>query len=168
MLLDRKTGFEYCSETIFSALRPRQPDADKTACRRIGPRSKLWTAVAGSAFLGMTGSTLAQTIDPDLSIDEFRATAEEAYVYAFPMLVAYKVLHDYNVDQNSGAFLAPFNQLHNEARVFSPKDTTIVTPNSDTPYSMVQLDLRAEPMVFCLPAGRQVPLLQRAIDRHVH
>ena len=99
----------------------------------------------------MTGSTLAQTIDPDLSIDEFRATAEEAYVYAFPMLVAYKVLHDYNVDQNSGAFLAPFNQLHNEARVFSPKDTTIVTPNSDTPYSMVQLDLRAEPMVFCLP-----------------
>ena len=99
----------------------------------------------------MTGSALAQTIDPDLSIDEFRATAEEAYVYAFPMLVAYKVLHDYNVDQNSGAFLAPFNQLHNEARVFSPKDTTIVTPNSDTPYSMVQLDLRAEPMVFCLP-----------------
>ncbi len=99
----------------------------------------------------MTGSTLAQTIDPDLNIDEFRATAEEAYVYAFPMLVAYKVLYDYNVDQNSGAFLAPFNQLHNEARVFSPKDTTIVTPNSDTPYSMVQLDLRSEPMVFCLP-----------------
>lgn len=99
----------------------------------------------------MSGSTFAQTFDPDLSIEEFRATAEEAYLYAFPMLVGYKVLHDYNVDKNSGAYIAPFNQLFNEARVFTPKDTTISTPNSDTPYSLVQLDLRAEPMVICLP-----------------
>jgi hypothetical protein len=103
------------------------------------------------AFLAMPGSPSAQTIDPNLSIDAFRATAEEAYVYAFPMLVAYSVLYDYNVNQKSGAYLAPFNQIHNEARVFTPRDTTIVTPNSDTPYSMVQLDLRAEPMVICLP-----------------
>lgn len=151
MLLDRETSFECCSGMTFTALQPTQPDSDRTACRRRGLRSKLCAAVAGSAFLGITGNALAQTVDPDLSIDEFRTTVEEAYVYAFPMLVAYKVLHDYNVDQKSGAFLAPFNQLHNEARVFSPKDTTIVTPNSDTPYSMVQLDLRAEPMVFCLP-----------------
>jgi len=27
-----------------------------------------------------------------------------------------------------------------------------VTPNSDTPYSLVQMDLRAEPMVACVPA----------------
>ena len=31
------------------------------------------------------------------------------------------------------------------------KDTAIVTPNSDTPYSMVQADLRAEPIVLCVP-----------------
>ncbi|MFZ0097861.1 MAG: DUF1254 domain-containing protein, partial [Gemmobacter sp.] len=111
----------------------------------------LWAAAATAAFFSANGSTFAQTVDPNLSIDDFRSTAEEAYVYAFPMLIAYKVLHDYNVDQKSGAYIAPFNQLHNEARVFSPKDTTIVTPNSDTPYSMVQLDLRAEPMVICLP-----------------
>ncbi|MDQ1297116.1 MAG: hypothetical protein QG611_1095, partial [Bacteroidota bacterium] len=45
----------------------------------------------------------------------------------------------------------PINQLHNEARVFTPADTAISTPNSDTPYSMAQLDLRAEPMVLCVP-----------------
>ncbi len=28
--------------------------------------------------------------------------------------------------------------LHNEARVYSPKDTAVSTPNSDTPYSFVQ------------------------------
>ncbi|MGL4528305.1 MAG: DUF1254 domain-containing protein, partial [Aestuariivirga sp.] len=77
----------------------------------------LWAAAATAAFFSANGSTFAQTVDPNLSIDDFRSTAEEAYVYAFPMLIAYKVLHDYNVDQKSGAYIAPFNQLHNEARV---------------------------------------------------
>jgi hypothetical protein len=35
--------------------------------------------------------------------------------------------------------------------VFTSKDTAIVTPNSDTPYSMLEVDLRAEPIVFCVP-----------------
>ncbi len=38
------------------------------------------------------------------------------------------------------------------ARIPAPKDTAIVTPNSDTPYSMVQADLRVEPLVLCVPA----------------
>ena len=32
------------------------------------------------------------------------------------------------------------------------KDTAVVTPNSDTPYSMLWRDLRAEPLVFSVPA----------------
>ena len=119
--MDREMCFESRSETTFSALPNIQFSADRTASRHCGRPSKLWTAVVGTVFLGMAGSAIAQTIDPDLSIDEFRATAEEAYVYAFPMLVAYKVLLDYNVNQNSGAFLAPFNQINNQARVFTPK-----------------------------------------------
>src|SRR5262249_16258235 len=39
-----------------------------------------------------------------------------------------------------------------EARVFTYKDTTVITPNSDTPYSMLWLDLRAEPMIISVPA----------------
>ena len=35
--------------------------------------------------------------------------------------------------------------------MFTPKDTAIITPNSDTPYSFVGLDLRAEPIVLCVP-----------------
>ena len=38
--------------------------------------------------------------------------------------------------RESGQFKAPFNQINNEARVFTYKDTAVVTPNSDTPYSI--------------------------------
>jgi hypothetical protein len=37
-------------------------------------------------------------------------------------------------------------------RVFTYKDTAIITPNSDTPYSFVWMDLRAEPIVLSVPA----------------
>ena len=64
----------------------------------------------------------------------------------------YAVMYEYAVDKNSGQFKAPFNQINNEARVFTYKDTAIVTPNSDTPYSIVWMDLRAEPIVLSVPA----------------
>ena len=76
---------------------------------------------------------------------------EEAYVYGFPMVMNYGVMYAYFVDKNSGQYKAPFNQIYNEARVFTPKDTAIITPNSDTPYSFVGADLRAEPLVLCVP-----------------
>ena len=82
---------------------------------------------------------------------EAKAIAEEAYLYGFPMIVGYDVLYQFFIDRNSKQFKAPINQLHNEARVFTPTDTGISTPNSDTPYSMALLDLRAEPMVLCMP-----------------
>jgi hypothetical protein len=78
--------------------------------------------------------------------------AKQAYVYAFPMIAAYKAMHEFNIDKTSSQYKGPFNMVLSEARVFTPKDTAIVTPNSDTPYSMLQVDLRAEPIVFCVPA----------------
>ena len=41
--------------------------------------------------------------------------------------------------------------LVNIPRVYTPDDTAIQTPNSDTPYSFVGLDLRAEPFVLTVP-----------------
>ncbi len=78
-------------------------------------------------------------------------TYQQAYVYGFPMIAAYKAMYQFNVDKANSQYKAPFNQMWNDAKVFTPKDTAIVTPNSDTPYSMLQVDLRAEPIVFCVP-----------------
>src|SRR5271170_3305714 len=80
-----------------------------------------------------------------------KETYQEAYTYGFPMIAAYKAMYEFNIDKTNSQYKGPFNTIVNEARVFTYKDTSIVTPNSDTPYSMVQMDLRAEPIVFCVP-----------------
>jgi hypothetical protein len=83
---------------------------------------------------------------------ETRAIAEEGFIYGLPIVMNYAVMYEYAIDRESGQFKAPFNVIKNEARVFTPKDTSVVTPNSDTPYSMLFMDLRAEPVVLSVPA----------------
>ncbi|EKO38908.1 MAG: hypothetical protein B193_2395 [Solidesulfovibrio magneticus str. Maddingley MBC34] len=95
----------------------------------------------------------AQEQDKDrLDFAQVRAIAEEGFIYGLPIVMNYAVTYEFAVDRNSGQFKAPFNQLSNESHVFTYKDTTVVTPNSDTPYSFVAMDLRAEPMVLSVPA----------------
>lgn len=85
-------------------------------------------------------------------IAETKAIAEEAFIYGLPIVMNYAVMNEYVIDKNSGQYKAPFNTMFNEARVFTYEDTSIVTPNSDTPYSLSWLDLRTEPMVISVPA----------------
>ena len=86
------------------------------------------------------------------SLEEIKAIAEEGFIFGLPIVMNYGVMYEYVLDRNSGQFKAPFNEVYNEARVFTPKDTAIPTPNSDTPYSLLWLDLRSEPMVLSVPA----------------
>src|SRR5436309_1927355 len=85
-------------------------------------------------------------------IRDAKAIAEEGFIYGLPIVMNYAVMYEYAVDRNSGQFKAPFNEINNEARVFTYKDTAVVTPNSDTPYSILWMDLRAEPIVLSVPA----------------
>lgn len=87
-----------------------------------------------------------------VSAAEARAIGKEAYVYGFPMVDSYRVQHSYFVDRQNPQFKGPWNQLVNIPRVYTPADTAIQTPNSDTPYSWLGMDLRAEPMVLTVPA----------------
>jgi len=110
-----------------------------TAC---GKNDAISQAGKNDAAQGITAPGIAET----------RAIAEEGFIYGLPIVMNYAVMYEYAVDKTSDQFKAPFNQIKNEPRVFTYKDTAIVTPNSDTPYSLVWLDLRAEPMVFSVPA----------------
>jgi len=98
----------------------------------------------------------ASAPDPALAekerqLAEARAIAHEAYVYGYPMVENYKTMFGFALYKDSPEYKGPFNTLANAAGVATPKDTTVVTPNSDTPYSMLWADLRAEPLVLTLP-----------------
>jgi hypothetical protein len=102
------------------------------------------------ALLGLFPFAIARG-EAEVSPKEAQAIAEEAFIYGFPMVMNYGTLYEYFIDESSPQYKCPFNQIFNTARVFTPKDTAIVTPNSDTPYSFIGADLRAEPLVIHVP-----------------
>lgn len=108
------------------------------------------SAVAASlaSFL-LAGPTLSAEW-PD--IIEAKDVAEEGFIYGLPLVMNYAVMQEFAVDKNSGQFKAPFNEIYSYHHVATPEDTAVITPNSDTPYSFLWLDLRTEPMVISVPA----------------
>ncbi|MDR9777007.1 DUF1254 domain-containing protein [Rhizobium hidalgonense] len=85
------------------------------------------------------------------SLMEAKDIAEEGFIYGLPIVLNYGTMYEFAVDRKSGQFKAPFNQIKNLSHVSTYKDTAVVTPNSDTPYSILWVDLRAEPMVVSVP-----------------
>lgn len=111
-----------------------------------------------AALAAVSAAAVKSTPAPAQSTSErprfFKAKdiAEAGFVYGLPIVMNYAIMYEYAIDRNSGQFKAPFNQIKNEANTFTYKDTAIVTPNSDTPYSFAWLDLRAEPIILSVPA----------------
>nr|WP_245276321.1 DUF1254 domain-containing protein [Methylocapsa aurea] len=95
----------------------------------------------------MANAAIAQEPSPA----EARAIAKEATIYGLPLVDNYRVQYSYFVDRNNPDFKAPWNTVNNVGRVFTPADKAIQTPNSDTPYSQLGADLRAEPLVISVP-----------------
>lgn len=83
----------------------------------------------------------------EITSEEAKAIAEEAFIYAYPILMGYRAIYLGAIDEKSSFYRAPFNQIVHDS---SPADHTredVVTINGDTPYSNFGIDLRAEPMV---------------------
>ena len=83
--------------------------------------------------------------------EQARAIAKDAYIYGFPMVDSYRIQNAYFINPESPEYKGPWNEVHSAARVYTPADTAVQTPNSDTPYSMLGADLRAEPLVLLVP-----------------
>jgi hypothetical protein len=110
---------------------------------------KMTTALSATILLAglLPGGARGAEVTPA----EARAIAKEAYIYGFPMVDNNRIQYGYFVDPKDPEYKAPWNQIHNIPRVYTPADTAIQTPNSDTPYSFVGMDLRAEPIVLTVP-----------------
>lgn len=131
---------------------------------RAGIRPAPWIALLLILAPGATDA-VAGSLTPA----EARAIAKEAYIYGFPMVDGYRIQHAYFVDRANPEFKAPWNQIRNMPRVFTSEDKAVQTPNSDTPYSMLGLDLRSEPMVITVPPiEKQRYFSVQLIDAYTH
>src|SRR6476660_9574275 len=78
---------------------------------------------------------------------EARAIAKNAYIYGFPLVENYRIQYSYFVDRESRDYKGGWNQIHHAGRT----QTAAEAANSDTPYSFLGADLRAEPLVLTFP-----------------
>ncbi|TYK64964.1 DUF1254 domain-containing protein [Colwellia echini] len=122
------------SLTLLAGCNNTNEDTSSAASPAIKPVSQPVT-------LGTTG----------LTAEQIKSIAKEAYVYGYPLVDNYRVQYAYYIDKDSADYKAPWNEIKNINNVFTPADTTVQTPNSDTPYSWLGLDLRAEPVVLSVP-----------------
>jgi hypothetical protein len=110
----------------------------------------IFPLIVAALILGACGST-PPGAQSALAPDEARQIAKEAYIYGFPLATNYQTMYKQTIDTANSDYRAPFNVLANSSGVATPDDKFVVTPNSDTPYSYLWMDLRAEPVVVTVP-----------------
>ena len=81
------------------------------------------------------------------------ATLEEAYVYAFPLVLMDATRISATNTESVVPGKAPINQFMHGAGTVNARFKTVVTPNVDTVYTQVWLELGTEPMIFTMPAA---------------
>lgn len=92
-----------------------------------------------------------ETKETGVTAAQIRDIAKQAYIYGFPMVDSYRIQYAYFQDEQGSQFRSTWNTLHSDAHVATPADTAVQTPNSDTPYTTLGADLRAEPLVLTVP-----------------
>jgi hypothetical protein len=97
----------------------------KITRRTFGSAAALLSSLRFTAARAQTGIAPA----------EARATAKKAYIYGFPLVDNYRAEYAYFVDRQNSEFKAPWNQIANIPRVFTPADVavqTLMTPLINT------------------------------------
>ena len=100
--------------------------------------------------------------DRALTVEEARTSAHDAYIFAFPMMENYRTM------QAQAILPETFNTFTHATHLQDPSYTNVVRPNNDTLYSMLWLDLRAEPMVITIPPVEDRYISFQIVDMYTH
>jgi hypothetical protein len=96
------------------------------------------------------------------------AIAEDAYIYAFPMMESYRTMYLQAIDRTAPGYGAPFNELAHKTELLGPEFRDVVRPNNDTMYSLAWLDLRAQPIVITVPEIKDRYYSVQLVDMFTH
>lgn len=112
-------------------------------------RRSVVTLISGA--VGATAwrrGAFSQSLTPQRAV----SIAKDGFIFGYPMVASYGVMFASAIDKANPQFKGPLNEFHHEAKVCSPQDSSVLTPNCDTCASHLWTDLRAEPVVIGLPA----------------
>jgi hypothetical protein len=99
---------------------------------------------------------------------EATSIAEDAYIYAFPMMENYRTMYVQAIDRTAPGYAAPFNEFMHKTELLGPEFKDIVRPNNDTMYSFAWLDLRAQSIVITVPEIKDRYYSVQLVDMFTH
>ena len=100
--------------------------------------------------------------------NEATAIAEEAYIYAFPMMENYRTMYVQAIDRTAPGYMGGFNELVHKTELLGPDFKDVVRPNNDTMYSFAWLDLRSQPVVITVPEIKNRYYSVQLVDMFTH
>ena len=116
---------------------------------------KRFAALIVSAALVLSGySSNVQVFaaaDDSETDENIWETVEDAYVYAFPLVLMDATEISATNTEEAVTGKAPVNQFIHSVALANAQFRSVVTPNVDTIFSQVWYDLREEPMIYELP-----------------
>ena len=106
----------------------------KIFCKREFLRGMLVAAISVVLFAGCgkKDDPITQAEKKDVAkgvaapgIAEIKTIAEEAFIYGLPIVTNSAVMYEFAVNKGGRQFKAPFNEIQNQARVITYKDTGV-------------------------------------------
>ena len=118
--------------------------------KKMTRRNFLSLSAATAAVLGISFLPI-ETAEACFAVPDVQNLMEEAYLYAFPLVImnATKIASTNTETPTQSA--APINQFNHAKNLADASFRTVVTPNVDTIYTQAWLDLSGEPMVYVVP-----------------
>lgn len=108
---------------------------------------RLSSAAAAAAACSVT-LLPAQKAD---AASEIQTLLEEAYLYAFPLVLVDATKTVSTNAKTPSANRAPVNQFIHARKLLDASSRTVVSPNVDTIYTQAWLDVSAEPQIYVVP-----------------
>lgn len=113
-------------------------------------RNFLFLSAATATVLGASMLPVP-TADAGFMASGSSELLEEAYLYAFPLVIMDATKTMSINAETAGEDKAPINQFAHARKLADASFRTVVTPNVDTVYTQAWLDISGEPMIYVVP-----------------